>query len=325
MSKTKTLALLLLFSVMVTYEGVIRVTNEVGTNDVKHKSWDGDDDDGVPIYLRTTDPFPPVAKLIGGVFEVLFGTAGLALALAGLLYNFHNPMATMATIGTIILGVYTFAIYVFAEPIYNAANELNTLMSYPDENDADAASAIGILGSFALCAALQGGQFFFAADLLAYQQDKSEDRQKPGFIVSRYVYYAFLLLLFGTSQLAMGAFVFDLSGGGRLGDTGNGSVVIAPPFFVVWPELTITVGCFTTLVALIAIVRAATKMTAAPGPFAWLVGISWLMNLTMTVISAVGLINTPALTFVASMLFGLITAVHVLPVYLDAELVRAEE
>mmetsp|Transcript_1926 Transcript_1926/g.2757 ORF Transcript_1926/g.2757 Transcript_1926/m.2757 type:complete len:316 (+) Transcript_1926:25-972(+) len=309
----KAAGLMLAFSVFVTIEGVLRIINAIAAG---REDWDGNADADPPR-------FAPIVLLLAALTEVVFGIVGIGTSLAALIYGFHNPMLTAFTFGVELCGWFTFIVFVFAKPAWET-NHADGSLHGPDysEKQSDGLTVLGILGSVAYCASMQGGQVFFTLQLLAIQKGE-EEKHTSGFYRARHVYYSFLLLLGAVSGLAFGAMVYDNSGDGQLIPP-----VVQPPWFVVYPELTITFSVVTLVVALACLVRAATGMTGGTAVIGGALAVSWLLQLTMMVITQLALLNSNQgvnRTFVGGMLVVLSLALHIMPAFLDREMGKADD
>lgn len=296
----RTAGLLTLFSVFCLIEGGIRLTRVVGSSD-----WDGDD-----------NVFPPIVLLLASLTEVIFALSGLLPGLLALVTEQYHKFMALPALVLINAGWFTFVVYVFALPAFNAARN----PGHPGLTDSEDAGAtvFGIFGSMAICASMQGGQFVFALRLHRHLTDDM-DKYTKLYIKVRNIVYTSLYVLFGVSMLSIGALAQAQLGGGRVLPP-----LVKPPFFVVYPELTITAGVITTLVSAVALFRAITGMTKLAPVYYALIAFDYLCNLGFLVYPQIGLIPAGPV-FAVGMLTCLFAAVRVMPVFFERQAIRASK
>ena len=106
----RTVGMLAVFSVFLLVEGIVRVTLVTASN--HDDDWDGEEG----------ERFPGVVLLIGAVIEVIARFAGLLRALGAIMFDYHNARVTMISVILMLLGWYTFIVFMFAEPAYAASH-----------------------------------------------------------------------------------------------------------------------------------------------------------------------------------------------------------
>lgn len=163
-------ALLLLFSFFALIEGTIRMTaNSKPAVGVDY--WASETPDGTTII-------PVGVFLMAGVAEVVFGMAGVFVAVFSLLLRHNNPQHTQVFAAVqCVLGWFVFLTFVIAAPILNASQAEGTALLSAGEQKA--LILLGnMLGSINFCYALQGGQFIFALRLMAAQKGETDSKEK---------------------------------------------------------------------------------------------------------------------------------------------------
>lgn len=167
---TRTLAfveaagLLLLWSAIVINEGTVRLNLTQPFDDLRG--------DGRP---------PKMVPFLGALSEVFFGLIGFFLGLCALFIRYYNTgvMKIGMALQT-LLGVFTFIIYVFVLPIYEAVDLNAFSVEGLSDSQSSAVVVMGLLTAFHLCLALQGGQFVFMARLVAAGTGTDFLKQKTG-------------------------------------------------------------------------------------------------------------------------------------------------
>lgn len=152
---TEAAALLSLWSLLVINEGALRF------NHLALPNGRGYDDFGLGR--------PTVGLLFfAALFEVLFGFLGLFLGVGALLLRVqHASLSRSVMVIQMLLGAYVFVMYVFVQPVWRAVDKTDVVPVGLDPSVFRALIVMGILTSFHLCLALQGGQFVFLARLVA--------------------------------------------------------------------------------------------------------------------------------------------------------------
>eukprot|EP00803_Ostreobium_quekettii_P000937 evm.model.scf_414EXC.6 EVM.evm.TU.scf_414EXC.6 scf_414EXC:33853-34395(+) len=141
------------------------------------------------------------------------------------------------------------------------------------------------------------------------------------YYAARLVYYSTLALIGGVSQVAIGILARDEIGSGRLVGAQR---VVAPPYFVVYPELNIAAGLVVTFSAVAGYVRSALRSEAGRWQFAGAWAATWLVQILLMAATQLGVWSEGELgarrevVFVSGMLVVLTLALSVLPPYMDA-------
>jgi hypothetical protein len=303
------IALHLLFSILILIEGAIRTTDSAAlghTNDViSGGGWTGGPDE-----------FPPVILLLGGVSECVFGMCGVIYSMSGIMSLPTVKGTKFVIMVEVILGWFTFIIYVIANPAYTAHHNTNTIINYSNSEE-DSITVLGIIASVGYCASLQGAQVYFANNILSLIQ-KDETRFHHEATKGRMIYYS-VLYLFGTvCQLAIGCYVYSHP---------TPQFVISPPFVIVYPQIAIAVGCVSTAAALFSLARSlvsAARMDESEighTLFDLMVLVSWGLNMSLSILTQISLVAPPTyMVFASAQVTLLIFALHFMPIYLDTQL-----
>lgn len=192
-------ALLLIWSILVINEGGIRLVNTDPSVDLTAG--------GRPAKMV---PF------LGGVFEVLFGVIGTAVAAAAFVLRWHSPAITkLAMAIQTVLGYYVFIVFVFVIPAFRAADLTGPIVEGLSIGQSRFVIALGVLTSFHFCLALQGGQFVFMARLVVAATGTDFLKQKTGNQM-RAIFWNANLALSGLWTLITGAVIHANVGGGKL-------------------------------------------------------------------------------------------------------------
>lgn len=214
-------AMLTVWSVLVINEGAVRL---VGS------------DPGAGLS-READ-LSPIVLFVGGVGEVVFGMAGLAVGVAALIFRWYNTNAVkLAILTQTLLGYYVFIVFVFVQPAVGAANlESGLVGGQLSLGESKFLITLGILTSLHFCLALQGGQFVFMVRLICGGTGKDFLRQRSGNRM-RAVFWNMNLGFSGLWTLITGALIHAKVGGGKLDD-----VFVSPPNVGRMPLMTIYTG-----------------------------------------------------------------------------------
>ncbi|KAL3134609.1 hypothetical protein ABBQ38_006438 [Trebouxia sp. C0009 RCD-2024] len=248
----KVAGFVVLFSVLLLVEGTTRVNLHV----IPGGPWRGN-------HMI----FPPIVALISAVGEMIFAFFGLCVGYFALAHGMANRLVVMVCLATqIVFGWFVFVVYVLAMPSFAAAR--TPAMPHLSASATKAVILMGLTGSIAVCAALQGGQFMFTNILLGYTTGKGKV-QSTTLWRGRLYFFAFLVLLKGISEVVIGSIIKDHLGGGRLA-----TPVVEPPFVITKAGLVIADGVWVTLVGLIGLAIAGhldvledfTEMGSSPKP-----------------------------------------------------------
>ncbi|KAL3134611.1 hypothetical protein ABBQ38_006438 [Trebouxia sp. C0009 RCD-2024] len=198
---------------------------------------------------------------------MIFAFFGLCVGYFALAHGMANRLVVMVCLATqIVFGWFVFVVYVLAMPSFAAAR--TPAMPHLSASATKAVILMGLTGSIAVCAALQGGQFMFTNILLGYTTGKGKV-QSTTLWRGRLYFFAFLVLLKGISEVVIGSIIKDHLGGGRLA-----TPVVEPPFVITKAGLVIADGVWVTLVGLIGLAIAGhldvledfTEMGSSPKP-----------------------------------------------------------
>ncbi|CAD7704903.1 unnamed protein product [Ostreobium quekettii] len=310
----RTAGLLGLFSAFLLVEGVIRVALVLALNH------DSDEDPNADWDGMGGDTFPEWLRFVGALLEVAAGVAGLGLALGVMAFDYHSAAITGAGVMLMLSLWFTFVVFVFAQPAFDASKLDASRHDDLTLGQWRGVVTLGIIGSAGYCGALQGGQVFFAWQLWRIGAGDASQYTKP-YYAARLVYYSTLALLAGVSQLAIGIFIRDEVGEGRLEGPQR---VGAPPYFIAYPELNIAAGLLVTFASLAGYVRAVAQRPSGRLVFAWLWACTWMVQVLFMAVTQLGLWSTGTplertqRVFVSGMLVGLTLSVSILPPYMDA-------
>lgn len=232
-------ALLSLWSILVINEGSIRLVSQAPTIDLFA--------DGRP---------PKFVNLLGGIFEVIFGLAGLFVGLAALILRWYSTNATyFAMLLQTIGGYYVFLVFVFLIPGYATADLENPLFGGElSLGQSKFLGALGILTSFHFCLALQGGQFVFFCRLICGATGRNFLNQRTGYKM-RAIFWNANFALSGLWTFITGVLISTNVDSGRL-DTPFES----PPNVGVLPGFTIFNGLIMMLWGIMGIAFGMTSM-----------------------------------------------------------------
>lgn len=305
--------MLTVFSLLVLLEGYMRLTMNVAQN---HGVYDELKDDVRNLRL---------AQLVGALLEIIAGVFGLIRALAVIFCDYHNPTATLTAILAMLVNWVPFIIFVFWDPAHAAHNTEKSPNPDFSLNQWLTILAIQIIGASSYCAALGGGQVFFAWQLWLTEKNQRSTYTSRYYSL-RLVYYSTLALIAGVTQLVVGIIVRKKVGPGRLMPP---ETVTAAPFFVVYPELNITAGLLVILSAVAGYGRAVFRSASGRGFFSGLWAFTWFVQVTFMTTLQLGLFSElppfrMALVFVTPILFAVVTSLSFLPPYMDAMMYHEE-
>ncbi|KAK9804490.1 hypothetical protein WJX73_009518 [Symbiochloris irregularis] len=270
----------MVFSVLLLVEGVTRTNLNINT--------------GIP-WRGTHTEFPPIVGLLGGLTEVCFAFFGLLVGYFHLVHGLANRIVLFACLGTeFLFGWFTFSIYIFAMPSFeaNRATQKFPNMSWTATR---AVYVMGLLGSFAECAALQGKE--------------QTGRLHRG----RMIFFTCLLILKGASEITVGA-LFDKADG----DAEFAKPVADPPFVVTKPALLIAGGIWVTITGLIGLSIAVAHVPKHGLGFSVLSFFTYLVVIALDDLGSVGI--APAAIPVGALQVGLAFALAFMPAYSGAHL-----
>lgn len=202
---------------------------------------------------ETDDVFTPMVLLIASAGEIFFGITGSVSALAVIAFDFHSPSLTLFSIGCqAVIGLYTYAVYSVARPIYNYEEDRlqdgNVILMNDNlldsEERQDAAFVFGHLFCVMMFeGALQGFQLIAAVLLWQGQSNRQKsDRVDKGLAVV----FTAMTLLAGFSLIIFGALLAD----DEPEDEIKG-LVIYPPNVVKFASLVIVSGFLLSVFALV--------------------------------------------------------------------------
>lgn len=311
----RTSGMLLGFSVFMLVAGVVRMTLLVAT----YHGSGGDE-----------ETFPKAVLLSAAVVEGIVGFVGLLRALAVIMFDYHNAEVTRFSVILMLFGWFTLVTFVFAEPAYRVNHTEKPEIGGLNMDQYEGIVTLGVLGSLAYCCALQGGQFFFAWQLWNIEKGTGLT-YTIGYYSVRLAFYSVLALIAGLSQLAIGTFVWEELGKGRLTrHAGVYESIGAPPCFIVYPELNVAAGLLVIIAALTGLERAVFPSRRGRVFFSGLWLLTWLVQIVFMAVTQLGLWHDSTLlerrqvVFVSGHLVVLTLSLSIVPPYLDAMLYHSE-
>jgi hypothetical protein len=187
--------------------------------------------------------FPPIALLIAFLTQIVFGITNIAVGLGWLLLDKGDKTCSLLNMIFTYASWYPF-LTMIAAFIFMADKFPDTDMQpfipttfNPTEEQVDSIAAFETFGFIAYAANLIGALTFFSTKLFRMQSESGLTVYNRAYYNSRQMYYTFLTLLAGFTQLVLGFYVQDEFGDGRYGDPiGYG------PFLVSYPEISIAMG-----------------------------------------------------------------------------------
>lgn len=159
--------MLALWSILVTNEGAVRFIQSGQPS--------------APGLFTSASPNRFLGAFLGGIFEVFFGLFGLMVGLsAGILGYYKRGLAIALVVVQNLLGFYVFFDYVFVLPAFEIAARTEPFFPGISVNASKFIGVMGIMTSFAMCLALQGGQFVFMSRLIAFSTERDFLNQRSG-------------------------------------------------------------------------------------------------------------------------------------------------
>lgn len=217
--------LLLTWSILAMIEGTIRLVRNANP----------------PTGLNPPgDAIPPAAFLAGGIGEVIFGGAGLLLAVAIFVFRLRSSAAVMGFLGLqAVLGWFVFVLFVIADPIKNIVDLEEGLLGM-SVGMTRFNIFLGMLTSIVWCAALQSGQFTFALMCLGILKGDAEKASKNRL---RAVVWSSLAAIAGLSMTLAGITLT----GNLVGSAPylRPAIAVFPPHVAVYPVLVLVCGIVT--------------------------------------------------------------------------------
>ncbi|KAK9811243.1 hypothetical protein WJX72_000523 [[Myrmecia] bisecta] len=176
----------------------------------------------------------------------------------------------------------------------------------------NAAIMLGMLGAIGAGVPLLGAHFFFLLQMF-HQQSGRGDKYTPAYFRARIYFYAFLLVLRGVAESALGALIRDDIGSGMLA-----APVVTLPFVVVYPEISIADGLLVLCFGLLGIIIAVAGLRGMAVPYFGLGAFVIVFQLATYILTQIGL--SPAPKVVAAILTGNTVIGVLMPVYLVANM-----
>lgn len=212
------------------------------------------------------DAIPPLAFLVGGIAEVIFGGAGLLLAVGIFIFGWRNPAYVMSFLGLqFVTGWFVFILFVIANPIKRIV-DLETGILGMSLGMTRFNVALGMITSIVWCAALQAGQFTFGLTCLSILQDKPEKQSKQRL---RAIVWTGLAAVAGMSMTLAGiTLVATLDSSGPYF---RPDIPVFPPHIAIYPALILACGVVTLCWGAIGVAGAVTsnKMILSVFHYGW--------------------------------------------------------
>lgn len=199
---------------------------------------------------------PPAAFLAGGIAEVIFGGAGVLLAVAIFVFRLRSPAAVMAFLGLqAVTGWFVFLLFVIAAPIQNMVDQEEGILGM-SVGMTRFNTFLGMVTSIVWCAALQSGQFTFALTCLSILKGNNEKQSKHRL---RAVVWTSLAAVAGLSMTLAG---ITLSAN-LIGSAPylRPDIAVFPPHVAVYPVLVLVCGIVTLCWALAGVAGAVANIS----------------------------------------------------------------
>jgi hypothetical protein len=294
--------LIFALGICATFGSLINIANEVGPDGTTSKS-------GVPL-----------ANLISGCAQALFGTIAMFTGYLSLVYDWgHKSLTGALIIATQLAWLpYLTGLSGVAQGAGNDP-ESNTFIPFaydPSEADIKFVAAMGMLGILAHGAAYIGSLAFMEFALYAYQSGKTNDRNSS-YYLGRSGFYNFLVVIAGFSQLALGSFVLDSIGSGPLEE---GPVTVAM-YTIYFPEISVFVGLVQILVGFFGLARRMGKLVGGKDDHSFQIacGIMWIFMLVLELMVQIAYAPGPMMGGAAPTRACIIFGLAFMPAYLDAK------
>ncbi len=273
--------------------------------------------------------------IICGILQILFGALAMVVGYLALVHDYGNRRLTGTLIlltqlswvpfatGIIQVGVATSSPYI-TDTTTSWSEELVFLEEYvvnpfipedylPNKNDVIFLGCMGILGLISYGVGFFGSLAFLEFSLYSFDAGKPT-RRDGTYYRGRLLFYSFVVLIAGMSQILFGAYIIFEFGGGRL----------SPPigvamYRVSFPEITVAVGAIQMVVGYHGVGNYLRLFPVGPNNnnFQILALIGWVLQLILQYIVQIGYVegnaNSAALTSLALYSFG----ISILPPFLD--------
>ncbi|CAN0127243.1 unnamed protein product, partial [Ectocarpus fasciculatus] len=229
---TTTSGLILAYGIIVIIGGTVDLT----AASAEGVDWNGSD--GV---------FPPIAGLLAQLTVTLFGLVSTFLGFQYLACRWGSKATSLFGLGMTLAAWFPFlttiSLIAFQADYGNVGGGAGPLqITHPtvsvSQGDINSIALIAILGFWGYAGTVS------CASALTFLQWKmyrffqgGASMYSASYYRSRLGYYGFLSLMVGALQIALGAYIEGMFGWGQLP-----APVVAGPFFILWPELSITVG-----------------------------------------------------------------------------------
>jgi len=277
----------------------------------------------------TGDHFPTAVLLAGAIAEIIYGTLGFFVGFLYLVYGQENPIWTRYSVLTQFMGVFTFTVFVLAEPSWRAGHLPDTFtLGNIDQSEYKGLLTNSIVGMSMYQLSLHIALLCSTLDF-HNQQTKNVNYSSARGVAGL---FNVISLIAGCSTLAMGARIHNLVDlctfhCGRLFYP-----VYLIPFPVVWPTLFVCLGGVQILVALHGLVRIATKEGKSDdkGGLSLSTGLNillWLLIITLSLLSNLGVDPSTDQTYQSwwAILVPLATSMCFCPVIYEAKYLTGKD
>lgn len=257
--------------------------------------------------------------MISAVILVSNGFIGLFVGLGASVFDLNIRFLTLISIFLMIaVSFLAIGVFVFAQNIYNFENDIAPPI-YPDDSFSRYEKQLGmifgsILPSCGLCACTFGLQILFTHVLLLYQSDSQPFYGR--WCKTVLLYFAFFIGTAAIGQLVFGSMVRDEFGGDKLN-----SMVIQPPNFVKYANITVCTGVLLVVytIYLIVTIYNFCRVMVKGLELLSIFGVLWLWS--AFIMTNIGLFG-PGYTGSATIITALATVMIVSPAIAATEFLR---
>jgi hypothetical protein len=189
--------------------------------------------------------YPPIAVLLAALTQITFSISSIAVGFGWLVLDKGDKTCSLINMILTYLSWHPFltviSLLIFVADKYPETGVQIYIPASidlaPSERQVDSLAAFEVFGFIAYAANLIGALTFFSTKLFRMQSESGLTVYNRSYYNSRQMYYTFLTLLAGITQLVLGFYVQDEFGDGRYEEPiGYG------PFIVSYPEISIAMG-----------------------------------------------------------------------------------
>ncbi|CAM9302087.1 unnamed protein product [Ectocarpus sp. 12 AP-2014] len=242
---TTTSGLILAYGIIVIIGGTVDLT----AASAEGVDWNGSD--GV---------FPPIVILLAQLTVTLFGLVSMFLGFQYVACRWGSKATSLFGLGITLAAWFPFlttvSLIAFQADHGNVGGGAGPLqILHPtisvSQGEINSIALMGILGFWGYAGTVSALTFLQWKMYRFFQGGAST--YSASYYRSRLGYYGFLSLMVGALQIALGSFVEGMFGWGQLP-----APVVSGPFFILWPELSITVGICQVLLGFYILYRSTT-------------------------------------------------------------------